>query len=54
MYKTALGAFEQIDVNLLQAARTLGASETTVFWRVILPLAWPGIVAGTILALPVP
>ncbi|HEY9872858.1 MAG TPA: molybdate ABC transporter permease subunit [Candidatus Obscuribacterales bacterium] len=50
MYKTALGAFEQIDTNLLQAARTLGASEWTVFWAVIVPLATPGIVAGTILA----
>ncbi|MEG5059632.1 molybdate ABC transporter permease subunit [Microcoleus sp. A2-C5] len=50
MYKTALGAFEQIDTNLLNAARTLGASEGTVFWRIMLPLAWPGIIAGTILA----
>lgn len=50
MYKTAQGAFEQIDPNLLNAARTLGASEWTVFWRVMLPLAWPGILAGTILA----
>jgi molybdate ABC transporter permease protein len=50
MYKTALGSFEQIDANLLNAARTLGASEWTVFWRIILPLAWPGILAGTILA----
>ncbi len=50
MYKTALGAFEQIDPNLLHAARTLGASEWTVFWRVMVPLAHPGIVAGTILA----
>ncbi len=50
MYKTALGSFEQIDANLLNAARTLGASEWTVFWRIMLPLAWPGILAGTILA----
>lgn len=50
MYRTALGAFEQIDTNLLGAARTLGASEWSVFWQVTLPLAWPGIVAGTILA----
>ena len=49
MYKTAQGAFTQIDANLLRAARTLGASEMTVFRRVILPLALPGIVAGTIL-----
>ena len=50
IYKTALGAFEQIDANLLNAARTLGASERQVFWRIMLPLAWPGILAGTILA----
>jgi molybdate transport system permease protein len=50
MYKTALGAFEPIDANLLNAARTLGASEWQVFWRIMLPLAWPGILAGTILA----
>lgn len=50
MYKTAQGAFAQIDTNLLQAARTLGASEGKVFWRVTIPLAWSGIVAGTILA----
>ena len=49
MYKTAQGAFAQVDTNMLQAARTLGASELTIFWRVVIPLAWPGIVAGTIL-----
>jgi molybdate ABC transporter permease protein len=50
MYKTALGAFEQIDANLLRVARTLGAKELTIFWRVSLPLAFPGILAGTTLA----
>ena len=35
MYVTAKGAFEQIDHNILNAARTLGSSETRVFWRVI-------------------
>lgn len=50
MYKTALGAFEQIDGNLLQVARTLGANEATIFWRISLPLAFPGILAGTSLA----
>ncbi len=49
MYKTTLGAFKQIDSNLLACARTLGASEWTVFWRVILPLAKPGLIAGTLL-----
>lgn len=50
MYKTAKGAFEQIDTNIVNAAKTLGASKTRVFWRVGLPLAWPGIVAATALA----
>jgi len=50
MYRTALGAFEQIDHNLLGVARTLGASEWTVFWRIMLPLSIPGILAGTTLA----
>ncbi len=50
MYKTALGAFEQIDGNLLRVARTLGATEATIFWRISFPLALPGIVAATMLA----
>ena len=50
MYRTALGAFEQIDGNLLAVARTLGASEWTVFRRVLLPLALPGVIAGAVLA----
>ncbi|OUC14046.1 MAG: molybdenum ABC transporter permease subunit [Alkalinema sp. CACIAM 70d] len=50
MYRTALGAFEQIDGHLLQAARTLGASEAEIFWRISLPLALPGILAGATLA----
>ncbi|MBW4662965.1 MAG: molybdate ABC transporter permease subunit [Chroococcus sp. CMT-3BRIN-NPC107] len=49
MYKTAQGAFAQVDSNLLLAARTLGASELTIFWQVVIPLANPGIIAGTIL-----
>ena len=50
MYKTALGAFEQIDSSLLQVARTLGASERRIFWQILLPLAMPGLVAGVTLA----
>lgn len=50
MYKTALGAFSQIDANLLRVARTLGAKELTIFWRISLPLAFPGIIAATTLA----
>ena len=50
MYKTALGAFEQIDSSFLQVARTLGASEQRLFWQILLPLALPGLVAGVTLA----
>lgn len=50
MYKTARGAFEQIDPNILNAARSLGASEWRIFWRVTVPLARPGIAAATALA----
>ncbi|HLO85052.1 MAG TPA: molybdate ABC transporter permease subunit [Nostocaceae cyanobacterium] len=50
MYKTALGAFEQVDRRLLQVAETLGASKWRIFWRLLLPLSIPGILAGTMLA----
>lgn len=50
MYRTAVGAFEQIDVNILNAARTLGQSEWNLFWKVAVPIAWPGIAAGTVLS----
>jgi molybdate ABC transporter permease protein len=50
MYRTSLGALEQVNPTLLQAARTLGASEWIVFRRVQLPLAYPGVLAGTVLA----
>ena len=50
MYITARAALEQVDPHLLQAARTLGASEARIFCEVALPLAWPGVLAGTILS----
>lgn len=50
MYKTARSAFEQIDRNVLDAARLLGASEWKVFLRVAVPMAWPGIAAGVLLS----
>jgi molybdate transport system permease protein len=50
MYRTALGAFEQVNPNLLGAARTLGAGEWRTFRGVLVPLARPGILAGTVLA----
>ncbi len=50
MYRTALGAFEQVNPNLLDAAHSLGAGEWRTFRQVWLPLAWPGVLAGTVLA----
>ncbi|NMF85600.1 molybdate ABC transporter permease subunit [Nodosilinea sp. P-1105] len=50
MYRTALGAFEQVDITLLQVARTLGAREGRIFWRILLPLSVPGLVAGMTLS----
>ncbi len=49
MYRNARAAFEQIDVNLIYAGRTLGMSDTQIFWKVILPSAGPGVASGTIL-----
>ncbi len=50
VYRTLRGSFEQIDENIIFAARTLGMSERKIFWKIILPICWPGIVAGNILA----
>jgi molybdate transport system permease protein len=49
MYRSALGAFEQIEALILDAAKIDGASEIAVFWYIALPLASPGIIAGTVL-----
>lgn len=50
MYTTTKGAFEQIDKNILNAAQTMGVSSFKIFWKIMIPLAWPGIAAGTILS----
>ena len=50
MYRNTRAAFEQVDTNLIYAARTLGMSEWKIFWRVIMPAAGPGVASGTILA----
>ena len=49
MYRNARAAFEQVDVNLIYAGRTLGMSERAIFWRVVVPAAGPGVASGTIL-----
>lgn len=50
VFKPARAAFEGVDRQLEQAARTLGVSEVALFFRVSLPLAWRGILAGLLLA----
>ncbi|GHV73657.1 molybdenum ABC transporter permease subunit [Spirochaetia bacterium] len=50
MYRSARGALEQVDPNLIYAGRTLGLSEWQIFWKVSLPTALPGIASGGVLA----
>jgi molybdate transport system permease protein len=50
MYRTARGAFESLDRDLIAAARVCGASETRIFWQIIVPTCLPGIASGTVLA----
>ena len=50
MYRTARGAFESFDETLAHAGRTLGLSETYIFWRVRMPVCRQGILAGTVLS----
>ncbi|MDO4540307.1 MAG: molybdate ABC transporter permease subunit [Syntrophomonadaceae bacterium] len=50
MYRSARAAFAGVNPNLEKAARTLGAGEARVFFTVSLPLAWPGIMSGLVLA----
>jgi len=50
MYRSCRGAFEQMDKNLIYAARTLGMSEWTIFRKVTTPVCLPGIVSGSALA----
>lgn len=49
MYQSASAAFQQYDKNIENAARTMGASEWKIFWTVSFPLAWPGLLSGTVL-----
>ena len=50
MYRSALGAFENLDANLLNSAKTLGWSNAKIFRKLMMPLSWSSIAAGTVLA----
>ena len=50
MYRSARGAFEQVNPDVLSAGRTLGMSEWCIFFKVMIPNALPGIISGGVLA----
>ncbi len=50
VFKPARAAFESVDIQMEQAGRVLGLTEASVFFRITLPLAWRGILAGLLLA----
>lgn len=50
MYQSASAAFQNYDRNLENAALTMGASKWKVFWTIVFPLAWPGLLSGLVLA----
>lgn len=50
MYQSAAAAFQQYEVNIENAALTMGASKWKVFWTISFPLAWPGLLAGLVLS----
>ncbi|MDR0879335.1 MAG: molybdate ABC transporter permease subunit [Clostridioides sp.] len=49
MYRNARAAFEQVDIDLIYAARTLGMKEIDIFCKVVIPTAGPGVMSGTVL-----
>ena len=50
MYRTCRGAFESFDESLAAAGKTLGLSNTYIFWKIRMPSCRPGILAGTVLS----
>ena len=50
VYRTVLTAFSQVNPDMIAAARLLGASQGRIFWQVLLPLSWPSVLAGMVLA----
>lgn len=50
MYKTVRSSLEQVDINCINAAKTLGVSQWRIFFKITLPQAWPGIIAGVLFA----
>ena len=49
IYRTTRSSFEQIDTNIISAARTLGLSEFKIFYKIAVPITYPGIIGGIVL-----
>jgi len=50
MYQNVKASFASLDPAYENAAKTLGSKEFKIFRTIIMPLSWPGIVSGTVLA----
>jgi spermidine/putrescine transport system permease protein len=50
VFVTTYARIGELDKNLIEAARDLGASEYTIFFRILIPLLWPGLIAGWLLS----
>ena len=50
MYRSLKGAFEQIDNNMIYAAKTLGLSKKEIFFKIIIPMSYPGIIGAVVLS----
>jgi len=50
LVRTARAGFEQVNVRYERVAATLGASPARIFLTISLPLAWPSVLAGAVLA----
>ena len=50
MYRSLKSSFEQIDNNMIFAAKTLGLSEKEIFMKIMLPISYPGIIGAVILS----
>ncbi|RIZ59712.1 molybdate ABC transporter permease subunit [Paraclostridium bifermentans] len=50
MYRSLKSSFEQIDNNMIFAAKTLGLSEKEIFMKIMLPISYPGVIGAVILS----
>lgn len=50
MYRTARGAFESFDETLAWSAKSIGLSDTFIFWHIRMPCCRQGLMAGTVLS----